>query len=192
VTTTTDVATDLAARIRRIEDRQAIADLAVLYGFVMDERVIDAIPRLFTDDATLRSQDGVFGATGIAEIVRTYQGRFDALGPTNHFTHGHVIRFDESDPDRASGLLASHAEVVRNGKAMWVALRYKDTFRRTEQGWRFSDRLMSYMYYIDVNEYAAALGDTLRVRAYAEPGPADWPETLGGGSVDWLKGFIDY
>jgi SnoaL-like domain len=178
-------------RVRRLEDRQAIADLAVMYGFVMDERIADALPRLFTADATLRSADGVFAAKGIDEIVKTYLGRFDVLGPTNHYTHGHIVRFDEQDPGTATGLLASHAEVVRNNAPMWVALRYRDVYRRTDEGWRFADRLMSYMYYVDVREYAELLGEELRVRAYAEPAPADWPEILKGQSVDWLKGFLD-
>jgi hypothetical protein len=178
-------------RIRRIEDRQAIADLAVLYGFVMDERIVDAIPKLFTADATLRSADGVFAARGIDAIVSTYRGRFDVLGATNHYTHGHVIRFDENDPDVATGLLASHAEVVRTGKTMWVALRYRDVYRRTTEGWRFADRLMSYMYYVDVKDYDDVLKSDLRVHAYAEPAPADWPETLKGQSVEWFKAFLD-
>ena len=89
------------------------------------------IPRLFTAGCDAESADGIFAANGIDEIVKTYQGRFDVLGPTNHFTHGHVIRFDEQDPDTATGLLASHAEVVRNDPPMWVALRYQDTYRRT-------------------------------------------------------------
>ena len=189
----TDAATDpatLERRIRRLEDRAAIAELAVLYGFVMDERDVDGIRKVFCEDATLRSQDGVFAATGIEEIVRTYQGRFDALGPTNHFSHGHVIRFDDADPDSATGLLASHAEVVRDGVPMVVALRYKDRYRRTPTGWRFADRLMSYMYYVDVREYADALGVPDRVRAYGDHRPADWPEVLAGGDVGWLKEFL--
>src|SRR3712207_2996410 len=90
---------DLEQRIRRLEDRAAIEDLAVLYGLVMDERDVEGIRRLFTDDATLRSADGVFAAKGIEEIVTTYQGRFDVLGATNHFVHGHVVRIDDGDPD---------------------------------------------------------------------------------------------
>jgi ketosteroid isomerase-like protein len=183
-------ATTLQRRIARLEDRAAIADLAVLYGFVMDERDIDGIRRIFCEDATLRSQDGVFAATGIDEIVKTYQGRFDALGPTNHVSHGHVIRLDDTDPDVATGLLASHAEVIRDGKPMVVALRYKDSYRRTHTGWRFADRLMSYMYYVDVRDYADALGDPNRVRAYGDRRPADWPEVLTGSTPDWLKDYL--
>ena len=93
------------------------------------------------------------------EIVTTYMGRFAALGPTNHYSHGHVVRFDDEDPDVAYGLLASHAEVTRNGVGMVVALRYKDTYRRDAGQWKFQDRLMSYMYYLPIAEYADGLGD---------------------------------
>ena len=177
-------------RVRRLEDRAAIQDLAVMYGYVMDERVVDGIARLFTDDATLRSADGVFAATGLDEIVKTYQGRFDVLGPTNHFVHGHVVQFDDGEPDVATGIVSSHAEVVRNDQPMWVALRYQDTYRRTPEGWRFADRLMSYMYYVDVREYAEVLGQELRVRTYDQPAPGDWPQSLRGESVDWVTGYL--
>ena len=183
--------TTLEERVRRLEDRVAIKDLAVLYGFVMDERDIAGVRKIFAPDATLRSQDGVFNATGIEEIVKTYEGRFAALGPTNHFSHGHVVRFDDADPDRATGLLASHAEVVRDGKSMLVALRYKDVYRRGPAGWQFADRLMSYMYYIPVAEYAEGLPGNLRVRAYGDQRPADWPESLTDDpDLSWLTKLL--
>jgi hypothetical protein len=168
----------LEDRVRRIEDRAEIQELAVLYGFVMDERYEPGIRQLFCEDATLRSEDGVFAAKGIEEIVTTYLGRFAALGPTNHFSHGHVVKLDPADPDRATGLLASHAEVSRDGKAMQVALRYKDTYRRVDGRWRFADRLMGYMYYMPIAEMATDLGDRNSVRAYGDHRPADWPEAL--------------
>jgi hypothetical protein len=182
----------LEDRIRRLEDRAAITDLAVLYGFVMDERDIEGVRRLFAPDAALHSADGVFAAEGIEAIVKTYEGRFAALGPTNHFTHGHVIRVSEDDPDLATGVLASHAEVVRDGKTMWVALRYKDTYRRNPIGWQFQDRLMSYMYYIPVDEYADGMPGNGRVRAYGDQRPADWPEKLVDESADlaWLTALL--
>ncbi|MEU7693818.1 nuclear transport factor 2 family protein [Microbispora hainanensis] len=168
----------LEDRVRRLEDRKAIEELAVLYGFIMDERDEEGIRQIFCEDATLRSQDGVFAAEGIEEIVKTYLGRFAALGPTNHFSHGHVIRFDANDPDMATGLLASHAEVTRDGVAMQVALRYKDVYRRVDGKWRFADRLMSYMYYMPIAELPGGLGDRDSMRAYGDRRPADWPEVL--------------
>jgi hypothetical protein len=168
----------LEDRIGRLEDRAAIQELGVLYGFVMDERDEKGIREIFCEDATLRSEDGVFAANGLEEIVTTYLGRFAALGPTNHFSHGHVVRLDPADRDRASGLLASHAEVYREGTAMQVALRYKDTYRRVDGRWRFADRLMGYMYYMPLAEMATDLGDRNSVRAYGDHRPADWPEVL--------------
>jgi SnoaL-like domain len=168
----------LEDRIGRLEDRAAIQELGVLYGFIMDERDEEGIREIFTEDATLRSEDGVFAANGLEEIVTTYLGRFKQLGPTNHFSHGHVVRFDPADPDRATGLLASHAEVDRNGVAMQVALRYKDTYRRVDGRWRFASRLMGYMYYMPLADMATELGDRNSVRAYGDQRPADWPEVL--------------
>jgi SnoaL-like domain len=188
----TAVATPLTPeqRLARVEDRQAIQELGILYGFVMDERDEAGIRKLFTDDATLDSQDGVFSASGIEEIVTTYLGRFAALGPTNHYSHGHVVRFGD-DPDAATGLLAGHAEVVRNGQGMQVALRYKDRYRRVDGEWRFAARLMSYMYYLPSAEYADGFGAPDSVRAYGDRRPADWPEALYSpdGSA-WLRAWI--
>jgi hypothetical protein len=178
-------------RLARLEDRVAIGELAILYGFVMDERDISALPRLFTRDASLRSADGVFAASGLDQITETYRGRFEVLEATNHVSHGHIIRFDDADRDRVHGLVSSHAEVVRNGTPMVVALRYKDEYRRTPDGWRFRDRLMSYMYYVDVREYAEALGTTLRNRAYGDQRPGDWPEALlPGADLAWLHALV--
>jgi len=181
----------LERRIARLEDRVAICDLAVLYGFVMDERDLGALPRLFAAGATLRSADGVFAASGLGEITETYRGRFAVLGATNHVCHGHVVRFDGADPDRARGLVGSHAEVVRDGAPMVVALRYKDQYVRTPAGWRFQDRCMSYMYYCDVRDLPGVLGSPLRNRAYGDERPADWPEALVAGSdPGWLRAFV--
>ena len=168
----------LENRIGRLEDRAAIQELAVLYGFIMDERDEKGIREIFCEDATLRSEDGVFAANGLEEIVSTYMGRFAALGPTNHFSHGHVVRFDDADRTRATGLLASHAEVSRNGVAMQVALRYKDTYRKEGGRWKFADRLMGYMYYLPFTELPEGLGDRNSVRAYGDHRPSDWPEVL--------------
>jgi SnoaL-like domain len=101
------------------------------------------------------------------------------------------VQFDDGEPDVATGIVSSHAEVVRNDQPMWVALRYQDTYRRTPEGWRFADRLMSYMYYVDVREYADVLGQELRVRTYDQPAPGDWPQSLRGESVDWVTGYLD-
>lgn len=188
---TVEQSVSLEQRIQRLEDRAEIQELAVLYGYIMDERDEKGIREIFMEDATLRSQDGVFAAEGIDAIVDTYLGRFKALGPTNHYSHGHVIRFYDDDPDAAYGLLASHAEVVRNDVPMQVALRYKDEYRRVNGKWVFASRLMSYMYYMPISEMGQSLGDRNSVRAYGDERPSDWPESLySENGSQWLHKYL--
>jgi hypothetical protein len=180
---------DVETRLKRIESRTAIGELPILYCLAMDERNTTGIRALFTADATMRSADGVFSASGIDAIVDVFQGRFDALGPTNHVTHGHVIRFDDGDHDRAVGIAVGHAELVRNDVPMVTALRYRDLYRRVDGTWRIQDRLMSYMYYLPTSEYSDGLGDPNSMRAYGDRRPADWPESLHAGDASWLEQF---
>lgn len=168
---------DLAARIRRLEDRAEIRELVAHYGFAVDDRDLGTLAGLFTPDASFRSQDGVINAVGIDAVMQTYHGRFAVLGLSNHFTHDQVVAFDD-DPDLAIGLVNSHAELCRNGQAMITALRYQDTYRRYEGRWRFADRLIHFLYYVPVQEYAEALGSAYRMRAYGDQRPADYPEAL--------------
>lgn len=177
----------LENRLRAVEDRLAIQQLITLYGFVMDERDSDGMSSLFTHDARLASADGVMDAEGLDRIVETYQSRYDALGATNHFVHGLVLRFDELDPDIAHGVVSGHAEVVRNDETFWVALRYLDDYRRTAHGWRIASRVMSYMYYAKVDDYAETMRGPDRTRVYGDARPADWPSVLHGGDLGWLR-----
>src|SRR5436309_1967487 len=92
-------------RVRRLEDKDEIRELVGRYGFMVDNRDIPALRDLFTDDAQVKSKDGKHASEGIEQIMKQYDTRFSVLGPTNHFTHNHVIWFDEKDPDHAYGLL---------------------------------------------------------------------------------------
>lgn len=183
------MAMSIEDRLRRVEDKLAIQDLVHLYGFVMDERDLDGLDSLFTPDAHLGSADGVLDADGLEAIARTYQGRYDALGATHHFIHSALTRFDDTDPDLARGLVSGHAELVRKGETMWVALRYHDVYRRTGDGWRIAERVMGYMYYLPVGQYAETLPSADRTLVYGDARPADWPSVLHGHDLGWLRAF---
>ena len=167
----------LEKRIRRLEDRAELRELVAHYCLAVDDRDIDALAALFTPDASFRSQDGVMNAQGRDAVLEQFRGRFVALKATNHFAHDQILSFGE-DPHTATGLLTSHAEVWRNGRALIAALRYRDTYRRHEGRWCFADRLLSFLYYLPVDEYAQGLGSRLRMRAYGDQRPADYPEAL--------------
>jgi ketosteroid isomerase-like protein len=172
--------TTLEARIRRLEDRNEIEELIARYGLVMDDRDMPGMPALFTPDAVVRSLDGVMNSTGMAALVEMFRGRFKVLGPSNHYTHDKIIRFDPVDPDRATGIVLSHAEMNRKNVAMLAAIRYHDRYQRHEGVWKFSERVLSFFYYVPAAEFLDALGPGLglRMRAYDRPMPADFPEGL--------------
>jgi uncharacterized protein (TIGR02246 family) len=169
---------DLAARVRRLEDKNEIAALVGRYGYVIDNRDIDGLADIFTRDAVLASQDGVMNAQGRDAIVTLYQGRFAVLGPSFHFTHDHLIEFHATDPNRATGVIASHAEVTRNNETMLAAIRYHDEYRRDEGKWRFAKRVLGFFYYTPILQYDETMRSALRQRAYGDQRRADWPEGL--------------
>lgn len=167
----------LAERIRVLEDRAELRELVARYGVAIDDRDIDALTALFTPEGSFRSVDGVMSALGREAVIEQFHGRFAALQATNHIAHDQILDFGP-DPDAAGGLVTSHAEVCRNGRVFVAALRYRDRYRRHEGRWCFAERVLSFLYYLPVEEYAEGLASRLRVRVYGDRRPADYPESL--------------
>lgn len=165
---------DILGRIERLEAVEAIRGLASRYCVAIDDRDLRTVFTLFTEDARVFSRDGVMDARGSDAIMKLYEQRYAALGPTLHITHDHLI--DVTGPNDATGLVTAHAEVWRNGKAQIAALRYHDRYRREDGQWCFSAREMLFFYYLEPRDYADALGRIDRVLTYDKPAPADFPE----------------
>ncbi|MDD3885230.1 MAG: nuclear transport factor 2 family protein [Gallionella sp.] len=161
-------------RLARVEDRLAIRELISRYNMSIDDRDLKTVGSLFTEDAFFGSVDGAMGATTPQGIVNQFKDRFSVLGATNHFTHDQVIEFESST--RARGMVASHAEVWRKERAMITALRYADVYEKADGAWRFAERRLSFMYYLNVEDYSTVLGVRNRNLAGDAPKPADWPE----------------
>lgn len=167
----------LNERLRVLEDRAQLRELVARYGIAIDDRDIDALTELFTPDGSFRSADGVMSALGREAVIQQFHGRFAALQATNHIAHEQILDFGP-DPDAAEGLVTSHAEVCRHGRTFVAALRYHDRYRRHEGRWRFAERVLSFLYYLPVEEYAEGFASRMRMRAYGDRRPADYPESL--------------
>jgi hypothetical protein len=180
-------AAGLKQRIQRLEDRIEIDDLIARYGLVMDDRDVARMPALFTADAQVRSLDGGMNAIGRDAVLDMFRRQIADIGPSNHVTHDRIIAFDEAQPDHASGVVLSHAELCRGGVAMVAAIRYNDVYRRDAGCWRFRERVLGFMYFVNAAEYVDALGPgvALRNRVYGRPRAADWPEPL----ASWREFF---
>lgn len=167
----------IESRLAAVEDQLAIRDLTARYNFAIDNRDLASARLLFTPNASFGSRDGAMRATGIDAIVKQFEARFSVLGATNHFAHDHVIWFESTR--RARGMVSVHAEVWRKEQPMITALRYDDIYEKEDDGlWRFSERLLSFFYYLNVKDYPAAMGRLERNMASDTPVAADYPERL--------------
>ena len=182
-----DALLSVEQRLVRLEARVAIRELIARYCFAVDERDLDGIRDCFARDGIMRSLDGVMNARGREAVIEQFHGRFAVLGPSNHYTHDHLIEFDGADGTRARGTLNTHAEVVRNGEFLLAALRYHDRYVLEEGCWRFAERALAFFYYARPADLPAIMADTLRNRAYAAPMAADFPES----SPHWQAYYRD-
>lgn len=169
---------DLESRIARLEAESQIRQLIAHYSFDIDDRLIESVRDLFTEDGVVRSADGVMYAKGPDAIIDQYHKRFEVLGPGHHFMHDVQIDFVGDGSQEARGRVSGHAELRRTGRMMVAALRYDDTYRNTPGGWRFAERVIQFLYYVPVSEYPDILMKSDRNMAYDTPRPADYPEKL--------------
>ena len=168
---------DTNQRLMRLEARAEIRELITLYGIAVDDRDMDLLKSLFTDDVHLilsRAQN--IEANGIDEVMNVYDKLLRKRGATYHWTHDVIIRVE--DDDGASGLVLAHAETSPDGTALIVGLRYKDRYRFVDDRWKFAERRLQYLYSMPPHSYAERFPTDKRVYANDSWQTADIPETL--------------
>ena len=115
-------------RLYFLEQREHIRELVCDYSVAVDDRDIETIADLFTEDGVFAHADGTAAMESKDEIVSFYQGRLGSMGATYHFPHSHKIVFN--DEENATGIVLAHAELSQEEKTYYTGLRYMDTYRR--------------------------------------------------------------
>ncbi|MHB9879972.1 nuclear transport factor 2 family protein [Pacificimonas sp. ICDLI1SI03] len=169
---------DIAKRVEKLEARNAISELVSSYAIACDEHDILRLESLFSEDAEFRSFSGTVEAVGRAAIKEFFISTFQSRGPAFHWTHDNFVRFDPDDPDRATGLVLSHAETTVRGTVSLAAMKYDDVYGRQNGLWRFAKRTIHYLYYVPATEYANGLNQDKRVVVNGIAKEADYPENL--------------
>lgn len=169
---------ELKAQIDRLESRHQIADLVTAYAIACDEHDMPRLVDQFTPDGAFDSPSGAMVANGRAEIEAMFIELFKVRGPAFHWTHDHSVTFDDADPNRATGLVLSHAETCPDGIVSLAAMRYHDEYQRDDGVWRFRKRVISFLYYVPVTDYKTVLNEPNRLTIRGERLPADYPESL--------------
>ncbi|SEK73032.1 SnoaL-like domain-containing protein [Blastococcus sp. DSM 46786] len=130
-------------------DRAALSDLVARYASYVDGRDLDAVAELFTDDGVLVLPDlpaslapsvthegraGVRAAlaavAGVPQTFHAIVGEVYDAGPSDDIHRGTVACAAHHLDRRGSGEITDR---------VWH-LRYRDTYRRTGEGWRIARR----------------------------------------------------
>ena len=157
--------------VRRIEDRQQLAELLSRYGTAVDDRDFDTIGSLFAPDAQFH------GVNGRQQIVDFIRARSSTFSTSSH--HALTCHFDFLPGERASGVVNAHAELCIGGKTVRLALRYLDLYARFDQRWVFQQRVLKFRYVLPFDAVADGLDDPWRVRWPGLPAQlADLPDKL--------------
>ena len=177
----------LAARLDRLESKDAIRDIVTAYAIACDEHDMPRLMNLFTVDACFDAPNGSMVANGKAAIQTLFEKTFKIRGPAYHWTHAVPLEIDTADPNRGTGLVLGHAETTTNGVVSIAAMRYQDDYRRESDGqWRFAKRVISFLYYVPASDYSQGLNHPDRVVMGGSRLKADYPEALPA----W-QAFID-
>ena len=138
----TDLAT-LEARIRRLEDIEAIRHLRFRYHFCLNEGRFAEVRALCTDDAVVE-----LGYLARYEGIEAIDRGFRAMGERERFfikqfIHSHDVRVDG---DSGTGTSYLEARYSRFGVSYVVAGRYDDVYARVNGEWKFRSMVAELFY----------------------------------------------
>ena len=162
---------ELARLVRRVDDRQQLAELISRYGMAVDDRDFDTVGRLFAPDGEFH------GVKGRQTVVDFYRGRAATFSTSYH--DAQTWHFDFQSDTRASGVVNAHAELCISGRTYRLGLRYLDTYTKGSEGWMFQSRTLKFRYALPFDEMGEGLDDPMRVRwPGVQPQAADLPDKL--------------
>lgn len=169
----------LEQRIRKLEDRAEIQDLAAAYFRATDDDDFDVLAACFTSDARFSASgfDGGKGREGVLAFLRSARSAMQQTVHTPNYVH-----IDFQGNDAALGLVMAHVEIGIGGTTVFGAVRYSDEYRREDGAWRIASRVMRTIHAGPWSEAGTSLTDPLNVRwPGTEPGPSDFPRKAGIG-----------
>ena len=134
----------LEARVRTLEDREAVWRLHMDYRRHLDNRDFEAYAALFAQDGEWSGPLGTFvGPAAILEMLTNSLERFDVHERTYHLICNTVI-----DVDGDSAVAESTQCYVTRGPedepVVTYVGRYEDVLAREGGAWKFKRRLASY------------------------------------------------
>jgi uncharacterized protein (TIGR02246 family) len=131
---------DLEARVRRLEDIEAIKQLKARYCAACDDGYDpDRLAALFTEHAVWNGGRTFGVAEGREAIREHFRGASQRVTIARHQVMNPIIELDDVG-DRATGqwlLFQPCTNTDKDGteQAVWLAATYTDAYTRTAEGW---------------------------------------------------------
>jgi len=131
----TDLA-ELEARIRRLEDIEAIKMLKYKYFRALDRKLWDELAQCFTEDATTGYSDGDLQFQGVDEIISFLKSSMRASFFGIH--HGHHPEIKMTSESTAHGTWAFYSYMVDSQEKMGLRMGalYYDDYVKVDEQWR--------------------------------------------------------
>jgi hypothetical protein len=164
---------DHEQRLRRLEDRAELEDLALRYFVAADGDDAEALAATFTADGSFSVSGTLCGDTR-EKVVAFLVGERAKMGLTVHTPNFTLLSLH--DVNRASGIVGAHLELVLGGESLFGAVRYQDSYVRDGGQWRIRSRDMRTIYIAPWAEAGEALKSEMPVRwPGIPPLPSDFP-----------------
>jgi hypothetical protein len=132
------------------EDHAAMRHLADVYCSAVDDGDAERMASLFVPGGQLvvyppgtwpGEAEPLRSWTGVADFRRLMAVLADSYVRWVHFLGNHWVEADGGEASGEAYLLACHLRAGAGGEEEEVAvIRYKDHYRRTADGWRFTER----------------------------------------------------
>lgn len=151
---------DLEARIRHIEDRAELQDLAVRYFMAADDDDYEALGACFADDGEF-SAGGFPGGASRQEVVDFIREDRKSMVATVHTPNYSLLQVDG---DTATGVVGAHLELARGGTTLFGAVRYFDEYVRRDGRWQIRKREMRTIHVGPWDDVGTSLTEEKRVR----------------------------
>lgn len=133
---------DLETRLQRLEDIHEISQLRAHYCQALDDGRWEDLADTFTPNGAFV---GLSTARGREEMLDFFP-TLNASTVTSwwHFSSNETVDLDGDDATGTTWLLQP---CVVDGQSQIAAGRYEDTMARTESGWRFQERKVSFFFW---------------------------------------------
>lgn len=141
-------------RIRKLEDRAEIQDLAARYFLASDDDDYVTLAACFTENARFTAS-GFNGGAGRGPIIEFLKAARAGMGQTVHtIDYAHVTLTGENT---ASGTVTAHLELGLGDTTYFAAVRYIDEYAREDGRWCIASREMKAVHVSPWTDVATSL-----------------------------------